>query len=114
MSIHKELTKELENGRAGKPAPDKEVSNDQLGQHYPRQSPEQNPRTSTPVTSPLGEPLSINQVAAMLGCSAWTVRNSLVPKGLPHFRSGPTSRLTFFSRQVVAWVQRKQKGGFKL
>ena len=61
----------------------------------------------------LGRPLSIRQVAAIVGCSAWTIRQKYVPKGLPHLRSGPSGRLTFFENQVVAWVlnQQQMKGG---
>ncbi len=61
---------------------------------------------------PLGDPLSIRAVAAMLGCSAWTVRQRHIPDGLPHFRSGPNGKLIFFRDQVVAWIlDRQQKGG---
>jgi DNA-directed RNA polymerase specialized sigma24 family protein len=61
----------------------------------------------------LGDPLSIREVAKMLGCSAWTVRHSYLPQGLPHFRSGPTGKLVFFRNQVVRWIlqQQQRKGG---
>lgn len=61
----------------------------------------------------LGDPLSIREVAKMLGCSAWTVRHGYLPQGLPHFRSGPNGKLVFFRNQVVAWIlqKQKQKGG---
>ena len=62
-------------------------------------------------SDPLGAPVSIRQVADLLGCSAWTVRQKWIPKGLPHLRSGPSGRLTFFSNQVVAWVLAQQKKG---
>jgi hypothetical protein len=61
----------------------------------------------------LGPPLSIRQVAAMLGCSPWTVRQQLLPRGLPHFRSGPNGKLIFFRDQVVAWILNQQKKGGK-
>src|ERR1700722_8384018 len=35
----------------------------------------------------LGAPLHIGQVAALLGCSAWTVRQRYLPQGLPHLRA---------------------------
>jgi len=64
--------------------------------------------------SPLGRPLSIREAARLLGCSAWTIRQKYMPQGMPHFRSGPSGRLTFFENQVVAWVLTKQeKGGSK-
>jgi hypothetical protein len=46
-------------------------------------------------TNELGEPLGIREVAKLIGCSAWTVRQRHVPRGLPHFRSGPSGRLIF-------------------
>jgi len=63
----------------------------------------------------LGRPLSIREVAKLIGCSAWTVRQKYVPRGLPHLRSGPSGRLTFFENQVVHWVlaQQQMKGGTK-
>lgn len=57
----------------------------------------------------LGEPLSIWEVARMIGCSAWTVRNRLLRLGLPHFRSGPSGRLIFYRDQVVRWILQKQQ-----
>ena len=61
----------------------------------------------------LGDAMTINQVAQLVGCSSWTVRNKLVPAGLPHFRSSPSGKLTFFYEQVVAWILaiQKTKGG---
>jgi excisionase family DNA binding protein len=61
--------------------------------------------------SRLGAPLSIDQVARLIGCSPWTVRQTLVKKGLPvlRFRSG--GRLTFYYEQVVAWIESQQKRG---
>ena len=67
-------------------------------------------------TSPspsLGTPMTIKQVAQLIGCSVWSVRQSLLPKGLPHFRSGPNGKLIFYEQQVVRWVlqmQRRQGG----
>jgi hypothetical protein len=62
--------------------------------------------------SELGTPMNIRQVAAMLGVSAWSVRQSLIPKGLPHLRSGPRGKLLFYQHQVEQWVLRQQtKGG---
>ena len=60
----------------------------------------------------LGEPLTIREVAKLLGCSPWTVRHSYLPKGLPHLRSGPMGKLIFYRNQVVRWIlQRQRKGG---
>jgi hypothetical protein len=79
-----------------------------LGQSYPKHYPGSD--------SPLGAPLSIKEVARLIGCSAWTVRQKFIPLGLPHLRSGPSGRLTFFSNQVVAWVlaHQQRKGGNRI
>jgi hypothetical protein len=83
----------------------KAISRTSLGQSCPKQYPGD--------LNPLGTPLSIKDVARLVGCSAWTVRQKFIPLGLPHLRSGPSGRLTFFSNQVVAWVlaQQQKKGG---
>jgi hypothetical protein len=64
-------------------------------QHYPQME--------------LGEPMSIRQVAAVLGCSEWTVRQRYLPLGLPHFRLSRTGKLLFFHNQIVRWVLEKQR-----
>ena len=65
--------------------------------------------------SPLGDPLTIYEVARLIGCSVWTVRQRCIPSGLPCFRLGPTGKLIFYTSQVLAWIltqqQKKQKGG---
>src|SRR6266481_203965 len=67
-----------------------------LGQSYPHHYPQ--------VSDALGEPLTIRQVAQLLGCSPWTVRHSYLPKGLPHLRSGRLGKLIFYRNQVVRWI----------
>lgn len=64
----------------------------------------------------LGTPLSIRQVAELVGCSAWTVRQRLIPAGLPHFRSASNGKLIFYQNQVREWIVTRQqyKGGKKL
>ena len=59
----------------------------------------------------LGEPLTIQAAARIIGCSAWSVRHTLLRQGLPHFRSGPNGKLIFYSAQVVRWIQARQKVG---
>jgi len=80
------------------------------GQNCPRHCP-----TPADAASVLGEPLSIQEVAHLLGCSTWTVRHGYLIQGLPHFRSGPMGKLIFFRNQVVRWIleqqQQQQKGG---
>ena len=62
--------------------------------------------------SRLGLPLGIAQVANLVGCSPWTVRQVLVPQGLPVFRSAASGKLIFYTNQVVRWIERKQQGGY--
>lgn len=63
----------------------------------------------------LGEPLSIHEVAALIGSSAWAVRQVWLPMGLPCLRSGPGGKLIFYRDQVVDWILAQQrKGGAQL
>jgi len=65
----------------------------------------------------LGEAMDVKQVAELIGCSAWTVRQKHVKKGLPCFRTGPSGRMIFYRNQVTAWIlekQNEQKGGTRL
>ena len=74
--------------------------------------PQPYPQATMPANDPLGAPLSIRDVARMIGCSAWTVRQSYIPQGLPHLRSGPSGKLIFYREQVVRWIlEHQQKGG---
>ncbi len=89
------------------PAPD-------LGQRNPHHCP--HPAESIQAgNSPgsLGDPMDIGQVAALLGCSAWTVRQRYLPQGLPHLRACASGKLVFFREQVIGWIlkRQKQKGG---
>lgn len=88
------------------PAPIHEFSSSDPGQSYPQHYPQ--------APDALGEPLSILEVAQLLGCSDWTVRHRYLPQGLPHFRPGPGGKMVFFRNQVIAWIlrqQKQQKGG---
>ena|SRR5258708_37108923 len=87
-----------------KPLDSMDFSKESRGQSYPQHYPQAN--------DALGEPLTIRQVAEVLGCSPWTVRHSYLPKGLPHLRSGPLGKLIFYRNQVVCWIlQHQRKGG---
>jgi len=89
-----------------------------LGQQYPSHYPRHPgvPGGQPPASgadSRLGVPLDIRQVARLVGCSPWSIRNKWIPKGLPHFRSGASSKLIFYTDQVVRWIERQQQGGIK-
>ncbi|MGH3429749.1 MAG: hypothetical protein ACRDQZ_19635 [Mycobacteriales bacterium] len=59
----------------------------------------------------LGEAMTVAQVAEMLGCSVWTVRQRYLPQGLPHIRTSASGRLVFFRNQVIRWIVRRQQKG---
>ena len=56
----------------------------------------------------LGEPISIREVAKLIGCSVWTVRQQCLRQGLPHFRASRSGRLIFYRNQVVRWLVQNQ------
>jgi hypothetical protein len=68
-----------------------------------------------PPSHALGDPMTIEEVAAFLGCSAWTVRQRYLPQGIPHLRACASGKLVFFREQVIGWIlkrqQQRQKGG---
>ena len=66
---------------------------------------------SDPLTEPLGPPLGIREVAQIIGCSSWTVRNRYLPDGLPHHRATPNGKLIFYRNQIIRWLLRKQQKG---
>ena len=59
----------------------------------------------------LGQPLDIAKVAKLIGCSPWTVRQTLIPRGLPYFRFKASGRLIFYEAQVIRWIENQQQGG---
>jgi hypothetical protein len=84
---------------------------------------ESDPRAELPIAVPeaapspqsanqdlLGDPLSIREVARLLGCSVWTVRQRCLPQGLPYFRVAHSGKLMFYRSQVIRWILEKQKG----
>jgi hypothetical protein len=80
--------------------------------HYGQNCPQHYPQSSASVNEPLGAPLSIREVAGLIGCSIWTVRQRYLPQGLPHLCSGPHGKLIFFEGQIIRWIlQHQQKGG---
>ena len=92
-----------------------EFSPSGLGQR----NPQHRPYPAEPVSDaaarpqPLGQPLTIHDVAELLGCSAWTVRQRYLRQGLPHLQARPRGKLVFFREQVIAWTlkRQRQKGG---
>lgn len=70
--------------------------------------PEHCPRLDSSEFS-LGDALNINEVAAVLGCSTWTVRQKYLPQGLPCLRTSTTGKFVFFRRQVLDWILERQR-----
>jgi hypothetical protein len=67
------------------------------------------PGAVTGPTRELGKPLNIDDVAGLIGCSPWTVRQVLLRRGLPHFRSRASGRLIFYRDQVIRWIEKQQE-----
>lgn len=90
----------------GKSLENKAEAPPRLGQLNPQGCPSQ---TKT-ISNELGPPMTIREVASMIGCSVWSVRQKLIPsEGLPHVRLAPRGRIVFYQKQVEAWLLRKQK-----
>jgi hypothetical protein len=66
-------------------------------------------RVSPSTVPSLGPPMDIQGTASLLGCSAWTVRQRLIPMGLPHFQAGRAGKLIFYRDQIVRWIETQQK-----
>jgi hypothetical protein len=66
-----------------------------------------------PLIHELGTPLTIDEVAELLGCSPWTVRQRYLRQGLPHLQASARGKIIFFREQIIAWVEKRQrqKGG---
>jgi hypothetical protein len=120
MSINKEEPGEgLKYGLGAdrKPAETKDFLHPSLGQlnpqHYPRPN---QPSQATSGADGLGEPMNIAEVAGLLGCSMWTVRQKYLPQGLPHVRASAVGKIVFFREQVINWILKRQqkKGGNRL
>jgi hypothetical protein len=58
--------------------------------------------------SALGIPLGIRQVAELIGCSIWTVRQTLIPRGLPCLRFSPNVQIMFYTEHVITWITTEQ------
>lgn len=84
---------------------------ERLGQCCPHPCPEHCPQPDGAADPSLGEPLSVRQVATLIGVSAWTVRHRYVSLGLPHFRTRRHGKLIFYKHQVIDWLLNEQRKG---
>lgn len=96
--------------RSGKQAETLGFSATPLGQRKPDSCPMHCPYPDAPHW-PLGVPMDIEDVAAILGCSPWTVRQKYLPQGLPHLRASAAGRFVFFREQVLDWILKRQRKG---
>jgi hypothetical protein len=97
-----------------KPAESLGFSRDCRGHSYPRHCPHPDDAPESVNGSPLGEPMMIDDVATLLGCSTWTIRQKYLPEGLPYLRASATGKFIFFRGQIVNWIlERQEKGGGK-
>ena len=62
----------------------------------------------------LGEPIAIEAVARLIGCSVWTVRQRYLPAGLPHLRARAQGKLLFYKTQIIRWLLAQQRKGGSL
>jgi hypothetical protein len=88
-----------------------------LGQMKPQRCPQpENGDQPSDHAPRLGPPLTIGEVAQLLGCSEWTVRQRYLRLGLPCLRTSATGKLVFFREQVIDWIferQQRQRGGIR-
>jgi len=62
-----------------------------------------------PSAHALGHPMTVEEVAELLGCSPWTVRHRYLRQGLPHLQASTRGKLVFFREQIIAWVEKRQR-----
>lgn len=81
-----------------------------LGQGKPRHCPQPWCEHERLIAAdPLGKPMTIRETAELVGCSVWTVRQQLLPAGLPCLRLGRSGKLFFYRNQVVRWILERQQ-----
>jgi hypothetical protein len=110
-----ELEAEYAQGRPRMGADSLHLSAADLGQNCPTCCPQHCPHPDDTevdsVSEPFGKPLSITEVAVLIGVSAWTIRHRYLAAGLPYFRVGPTGKLLFYKNQIIHWLLTEQRKG---
>ena len=83
------------------------------GQNCPQHCPQREIAAQGASPDLLGDPMTIREVATLMKCSAWTIRQRYLRAGLPHFRLSRNGKLVFYRNQIVRWVleKQRQKGG---
>lgn len=105
------LQAESGQGRPRKVANLLDLSAPGLGQNCPSQYPQSDDPDSSEIPESLGVPLSIQEVAALIGVSVWTVRHRYLPAGIPYFRTKPQGKLIFYKNQIIHWLLTEQRKG---
>ena len=100
---------EVRNGRSTQGYDFQRVLEGETRAELPVALPEPRSEARTANHDLLGEPLTIRDVARLLGCSVWTVRQRCLPQGLPYFRVAHSGKLMFYRNQVTRWILEKQK-----
>jgi hypothetical protein len=100
----------IRSGHPGHTADFPELFGDQPRAELPEALPDPSVRVDR-LHDPLGEPLTVHEVAKLIGCSAWTVRHRYLSAGIPHIRTGPTGKLIFYKNQIIRWLLREQQKG---
>jgi hypothetical protein len=111
----REFNAEYGRGDSRKRAESLDLSADSLGQNCSPCCPQEKPQIGRQERGreddALGEPLSINEVARLIGVSVWTVRHRYLAAGLPHLRVGYSGKLIFYTNQIIRWLLWKQQRG---
>jgi hypothetical protein len=110
-----EFEAEYAQGRRRRVADSLHLTAASLGQNCPPCCPQHCPHPDDAevdsVSEPFGKPLSITEVAVLIGVSAWTIRHRYLAAGLPYFRVGPTGKLLFYKNQIIHWLLTEQRKG---
>jgi hypothetical protein len=111
-----EFEAEYARGRRRKSADSLHLSATSLGQNWPSCCPQHCPQPENSKfdesPEPLGGPLTIREVAELIGCSVWTIRQRYLRSGIPFVRLRPHGKLIFYKNQIIHWLlTEQQKGG---
>jgi hypothetical protein len=110
-----EFRAEYARGGRRKSADSLHLSAASLGQNCPPCCPQEKPQAGREEfardNDTLGQPLSISDVAQLIGVSAWTVRQRYLRAGIPFVRLGPRGKLIFYKNQIINWMLDEQRKG---
>ena len=69
-----------------------------LGQSYPQHYPHPLPAGREAFTESVGSAALDPRLPVLIGCSPWTVRQTLMPRGLPYFRLAPNGKVDLLQK----------------